>query len=368
MTEPPPPAGQSLAERFSLPRIHWAWLVVLALVAVFVWAAAPVLWPFIAGAIMAYLLDPLAGRLERRGWPRWLAAAVVLAAFLAALIGVIVAAAPIVTRQLAQLIASLPRIVADVQPWINDWLHRIGAPDQTSLIATINARAIGWVTASAGALLAGGLAFVNVLSLLVVAPIVAFYLLRDWQALVARVDSWWPRQHLPTIRRLLGDSDKALSGFIRGQFLVCLALAVFYAIGWSVVGLDYAIVLGLLAGIFGFVPFIGVIFAVVLSLLVGVGQFGFDPLRLGLVAGVFFVGQMLESTVLTPNLIGNRIGLHPVWVLFAVFAGGQIAGITGVFLAVPVAAVAGVFMRWATTRYLGSRFYAAGRLSAPPEP
>ena len=159
------------------------------------------------------------------------------------------------------------------------------------------------------------------------------------------------------MRAVLRDSNNALAGFVRGQSLVCLCLAVFYAVGWSIVGLNYAVILGILVGVLGFVPFVGVLFAVSLSILVALGQYGLDLPQLGLVIGVFLVGQALESSVLTPNLVGTRIGLHPVWVLFAVFAGGAVAGLAGVFLAVPVAAVLGVVLRATLAHYRTSRFY-----------
>jgi predicted PurR-regulated permease PerM len=191
----------------------------------------------------------------------------------------------------------------------------------------------------------------------VVTPVVAYYLLRDWRGILAEIETWWPRRQLPMIKSVLADSNAALSGFVRGQSLVCLTLAVFYAVGWSLVGLQYGVVLGILAGILGFVPFLGVLFAVSMSVIVALGQWGFDWVQIGLVIGVFVIGQALESSVLTPNLIGNRIGLHPVWVLFAVFAGGQVAGLAGVFLAVPVAAVLGVIVRRALAHYRQSYFY-----------
>ncbi len=358
--------NDTLANRLSLPRIHWGWLLVFAAALALVVGSRAVLGPFLAGFIIAYLLDPLALRLEARGVPRWAAASLTLLLFIAAAVGLIVAVAPIVQAQIGQLVDALPRLTREVQPMLARLVRRAGgASQQKALVGDVTARAVGWLTASAGAVIAGTFAFFNVLTLVVIAPIVAFYLLRDWQPLTARLDSWWPRRHLPTIRLLLGQSDAALSGFIRGQFLVCCALAVLYAVGWSLVGLDYAIVLALLAGVLGFVPFVGPLFCVGMSLLVGLGQFGPDPLQLGLVFGVFVVVQTIEGAVLTPNLIGDRIGLHPVWVLFSVFAGAELAGLVGVFLAVPVAAVIGVFTRWMLARYLKSRFYADG---APPEP
>lgn len=357
----PAPIGMSIADRLSLPRIHWGWLVlIIGFIALF-WASRSVIGPFVAGFVVAYLLDPPAQLLERRGWPRWAASVTVLIVFITALVGIGLAAAPIIQAQVLQLIETLPRLVQTTLPLAEKLLRDTHVADNAQeVVANLGNRAVGWLSDAAGTVVAGSLAFVNVLTFVVVTPIVAFYLLRDWPLILARIESWWPRRQLPVIKTLLRQSDAALSGFVRGQSLVCLTLAIFYAVGWSLVGLNYAVVLGLLAGILGFVPFIGVLFAVVMSLLVALGQYGFDPLQLGLVLGVFVVGQALESAVLTPNLIGDRIGLHPVWVLFAVFAGGEVAGLAGVFFAVPVAAVLGVMVRAAIGHYRTSHFYGPG--------
>lgn len=359
--EPPQSAqGLSLSDRLSLPRIHWGWLLLIIGFGALFWASRSVIGPFIAGFVIAYLLDPPAQRLERLGLPRWLAAVTVLIVFVTALVGIGFASAPIIQAQVTQLVTTLPKLITSSLPIAKSLLRDTPlAVNGGDIIANIGNRAVGWLSDSFGTIIAGSLAFVNVITFIVVSPIVAFYLLRDWPIILARVESWWPRPQLPVIKDLLMQSDKALSGFVRGQSLVCLILALFYAVGWSVIGLDYAIILGLLAGVLGFVPFLGVIFAVLLSLLIALGQWGLDPLQLGLVAGVFMVGQVLESSVLTPNLIGNRIGLHPVWVLFAVFAGGQVAGVAGVFFAVPVGAVLGVIVRAALAHYRASQFYAA---------
>ncbi len=352
------PKGLSIADRLSLPRIHWGWLLLIAGFVALFWASRSVIGPFVAGFVVAYLLDPPAQLLERRGWPRWAASALVLVLFVAALVAILLASAPIIQAQVQQLIETMPKLIESTRPLADKLLHSASLnTDAKQVIANLGNRAVGWLTDSLGTIVAGSLAFVNVVTFVVVTPIVAFYLLRDWPAIVVQVESWWPRRQLPVIKALLGQSDAALSGFVRGQSLVCLVLAIFYAVGWSLTGLDYAIVLGLLAGVLGFVPFLGVIVAVGLSLLVALGQWGLEPLHLGLVFGIFVVGQVLESSVLTPNLIGNRIGLHPVWVLFAVFAGGQVAGIAGVFFAVPVAAVLGVIVRAALDHYRTSEFY-----------
>ena len=279
MTVAPPPAdpqqarGLSIADRLSLPRIHWGWLLLLIAFGALFWASRSVIGPFVAGFVVAYLLDPPAQWLERHRWPRWLASVSVLLLFIVAIVGIGLAALPIIEAQILQLIKTLPTLVQTSLPIAEKLLEDSHVSDNAQqVIANLGNRAVGWLTDSLGTIVAGSLAFVNVLTFVVITPIVAFYLLRDWPKILAQVESWWPRAQLPVIKDLLRQSDAALSGFVRGQSLVCLILAIFYAAGWSLIGLDYAIVLGLLAGILGFVPFLGVLFAVVMSLLVSLGD------------------------------------------------------------------------------------------------
>jgi predicted PurR-regulated permease PerM len=351
-------SGQAGETRLILPRIRWGWLLVALATLLFFYSARAILGPFLAGFVIAYLLDPVTDRLEKRGIARWLATTIVLSVFLGAIAGLVLATAPIVEAQFSQLLVSLPTIVDSVRPWVEEWARRTGTPVRTEALPTeLLQRALAWLTGAIGGIIASGLAFFNLVSLVVVAPVVAFYLLRDWDTVTDRLAGWWPRRYDQTIRDLLVQSDDALSGFVRGQFLVCICLAVLYAIGWGAIGLDYFFVLALLAGLLGFVPFVGPFFGVAMSVLVAIGQFGLEPTRIGLVLAVFGIVQVIEGSVLTPNLIGNRIGLHPVWVLFAIFAGGELMGVVGIFLAVPIAAVTGVLARWLLTQYLGSRFY-----------
>ncbi len=339
-------------------RIHWGWLIVLTVVCLFFYATSGIVGPFLAGAVIAYLLDPLTARLETRGMARWMAASLVLVLFFGFITALALALAPVIQAQLLQLMDSLPGIVDQVMPALRDFAARIGA---TAALDTAGTRllqqAAAWLTASLGDIVASGLAFFNLLTLVVVTPVVAFYVLKDYEAVTRRIDQSWPPRHAATIRRLLGQIDTALSGFIRGQSLVCCALAGLYAIGWGLIGLDYFFVLALLAGLLGFVPFVGPVVGVGLSVLVALGQWGIDPVMIGLVLLVFVVVQGLEGAVLTPNLIGNRIGLHPLWVLFAVFAGGELMGVVGIFLSVPVAAMMGVIVRWMLARYYQSALY-----------
>lgn len=348
-------------------RVPLRWVLVLALMLWFAYATRGVIGPFCAGLVIAYLLDPVTDRIEARKVPRWAATALVLAAFFGVFALLILAMAPLVIAQLQQLVDNLPALIEAAKPLANRLFVAAGGVVEVDTLANdIMRRVAVWVSGTATGILSGGLAVFNVLALAVMTPVVAFYALRDYDLLTSRVDGWWPRPYAATIRALLAKSDQALAGFVRGQSLVCLALAIFYSVGWSLLGLDYALVLGVLAGVLGFVPYLGVVVSVGLGLLVGLGQWGPDPINLGLILGIFFVGQILESTVLTPNLIGNRIGLHPLWVLFAVFAGGELLGILGIFLAVPVAAIIGVVVRWLIGEYLKSPLFAPDHRPPPP--
>ena len=345
-----------------LPGRRIAWLIVLAILLWFLWATSAVLPPFLAGLAIAYLLDPIADRLERH-MPRWLATILVLTLFLAVFVGVIVLVVPLFIDQAEALIASVPGLIADLRPYAERWYARVDLLiDVDEIGETMLSRAGAMLATFVRSLLESSLALFNIVAILVIMPVVAFYSLRDFDHLTARVRDYIPPRHAARAERLFAEMDAALGGFIRGQSIVCLSLAVFYAAGWWLTGLDYALVLGVIAGILAFVPYLGAFVSAALALLVGLGQFGTDePLRLLAIFLVFQVGQMLEGSVLTPNLIGGRIGLHPLWVLFAVFAGGEIAGLWGVFLAVPVAAVLAVLVRAVIRAYRRSAIYGAPR-------
>ena len=341
-------------------RIPLRWVIVAAAILWFAYATRGILGPFVAGLVIAYLLHPLADRLVARRVPRWLATLVMLLVFFGLFGLLIMAIAPVLLAEFQQLARDLPAMVESLRGPAERLLRSVGAIVAVDdLMNTATERAAGWAGQVASSLLSGGLAVINLLALFIMMPVVAFYALRDFDTLAARIDQLWPQRYASTIRTLLAESDMALAGFLRGQMLVCLSLAVFYAAGWSLVGLEYGLVLGILAGVLGFVPYLGYVVSVGLALIVGIGQWGIDSPSLLAVLAVFFAGQMLESMVLTPNLVGNRIGLHPLWVLFAVFAGGELAGVLGVFLAVPVAAILGVVMRWLLREYQQSPLYRA---------
>ncbi|SMH59682.1 AI-2E family transporter [Azospirillum agricola] len=339
------------------------WLIGLGLFVLALWLLAGMLLPFVVGLALAYLLDPLVDRLEAIRLPRWLGTTLVLLSFLLVLVVFVLLLVPLVQGQIAHLLEVLPHYAAVVKeralPAINRLLHRLPPDDMERLRAAAGTYAgdvAGWVAKVVSSILSGGLALFDVLSLMFITPIVAFYMMRDWDVMVAKVDAWLPLQHAETIRAQAREVDSTLSGFVRGQAMVCLVLGLFYALALSAAGLDFGLVIGLVAGLLSFIPYVGSLFGFVAS--TGLALLQFDEFwRVGLVVGIFLFGQAIEGNVLTPKLVGDKVGLHAVWVMFALLAGASLFGFLGVLLAVPVAAVIGVLTRFALRQYLSSGYY-----------
>ncbi len=325
---------------------------------------APVLTPFAVSALLAYMGDPLVDRLERR-LPRWSAVTLVFLVIFAALALIVLVLLPLVEAQMTKLVARLPeywaRIQASVFPWLENTLGLKAEMEDLGALPQILAQhwreAGGVAKGVVAAVSKSGLALLGWLANLVLIPVITFYLLRDWDLMLARIRELLPRRAEPTVVRLARDSDQVLGAFLRGQLLVMTALALVYSLGLALVGLDFALLVGLVAGLVSFVPYLGFLVGITLAGVAALLQFQ-DPIMLLPVAAVFAVGQALEGMVLTPLLVGDRIGLHPVAVIFAVLAGGQLFGFFGVLLALPVAAVVMVILRYAHERYLNSRLYA----------
>ncbi len=339
------------------------WLIGLAAGLLALYLLRGVLLPFVAGLAIAYFLDPLCDRLERLRLGRTVATTIVMIGSAIVVIAVLLLLVPLIQVQVARLVGSLPDLVAGLQARAEPMLERAGAYLSAEQVADLKSAltgragdAISWIGAAVATLLSGGLALVNILSLIFITPVVTFYMLRDWDRLVAHVDGWLPRQHAAVIRQQARLIDQTLAGFARGQATVCLVLGSFYAVGLSLVGLEFGLVVGLLAGILSFVPYVGTIVGFVAGVGLALIQFS-DPLSIGLVFGIFVIGQVIEGNVLTPLLVGDRIGLHPVWVIFALLAGGALFGFVGVLLGLPVAAVIGVLARFSVTRYLQSAYF-----------
>jgi sporulation integral membrane protein YtvI len=339
------------------------WLIVLAVTLACVYLLRSVLLPFVAGMAVAYLLDPVCDRLERWKLSRTWATTVVTVCFILLCVLVLLLVIPAVVSQIATLVERAPDYLDAVQRELSELLamaqDRLDPGTQQKLKSALGGSAeklFTWATEVLGGIISGGVAFFNFVALLVITPVVAFYLLRDWDRMVAKADDWLPRRHQATIRQLAHEVDETLAGFLRGQGTVCVVLAVFYAIGLTLAGLEFGLVVGLIAGFLSFIPYVGSMVGLVLSVGLALAQFD-SYLSVAIVAGVFFVGQAIEGNVLTPKLVGERVGLHPVWVMFALLAGGALFGFVGVLLAVPVAAIVGVGVRFALGQYRLSPYY-----------
>lgn len=338
---------------------RWHLWLALVLVVVLIYATRGMLLPFLSGLAIAYFLDPLTDKLEARKIPRSAAAGIVIILFFTLFVTAMVAFWPILQSQVALAAKSLPETMAQLRPWLDNFLITLnenfgiaGGENAESLLAGVTEQAVTKLNAAVAGALKGSLAVFNILTLILIAPVVAFYLLRDWDILVARIGSWIPTHLAPTVTTQAREIDRVLGGFVRGQIIVSLIMGIMYAVGWSIVGLDLALVLGLLAAVLAFIPFVGAIFVALIAVALSIGQWGFDGGQIGFVLLVFAVVQIVEGAFLTPRLIGSRVGLHPVWVLFAVFAGGEIMGFVGVLIALPTAAAAAVLVRYAIDKYL----------------
>ncbi|HBM58871.1 AI-2E family transporter [Salipiger marinus] len=335
------------------------WGIAAVVLSVVLWFLGDVLLPFILGGAIAYFLDPVADRLERAGLSRAMATAVITV--LAALLFVVVALAvvPALVRQTIQLIETAPQLFRDLQEFLTTRFPDLiteGSPVRETLASlgeTVKER--GGELANTA--LSSAMSFINILLLFVIVPVVAVYLLLDWDNMVARVDELLPREHAPTIRALARDVDATLAGFIRGMGSVCLILGTYYAVGLWLVGLNFGLVVGVIAGLLTFIPYVGAIVGGGLAIGLALFQFWGDWIWIAAVAGIFLLGQFIEGNFLTPKLVGNSVGLHPVWLILALSVFGSLFGFVGMLVAVPVAAAIGVLTRFIVGRYKDSKLY-----------
>ncbi len=352
------------------------WLLLALVLGLILWRLSDILLPFIAGAAIAYFLDPLVDWMERRRVPRTLATLLALTLVIVFIGLLLLLVVPLIESQVAQLIARLPDLFTTLRDRLDRLITRLqveaGVPPEdvrsfTGAAGSQASKAFEWVASLLGGVVSGGIALVNLLSLLFVTPVVAFYLLRDWDQMVASVDSWLPRANAEAIRGQMREIDHTLSNFARGQALACLLLGLYYATGLSLVGLDFGLVIGVFSGLISFIPYVGSFTGGVLS--IGFALMQYDHWTGVIeVAAVFLVGQAIEGNVLQPLLVGDRIGLHPVWVIFALLAGGALFGFVGLLLAIPVASILGVLTRFALARYLASPLYQDGSAVAARTP
>jgi predicted PurR-regulated permease PerM len=339
------------------------WLIVIAVFFAGIYLFRAILLPFVAGMAVAYMFDPVCDRLERAGLSRTLATSVVTLGFVAILVLAVLLILPVVVGQIASLIDHLPDYIESLRGQLASAISALESRLSPEIMARIretlgasSGKIAGWITGVLTGLVTGGVALANLLSLVFITPVVSFYLLRDWDRIVAWVDDCLPRGAAPVVREQTGLIDRTLAGWVRGQFTVCLVLGTFYAAALTLAGLDFGLVIGLMAGLLSFVPFVGAAVGLVGSVGLAFVQFD-DWTRIAIIAAIFFVGQVMEGNFLTPRLVGDRVGLHPVWVIFALLAGGALFGFVGVLLAVPVAAALGVLVRFLLQRYLASDVY-----------
>jgi predicted PurR-regulated permease PerM len=356
--------GERALEAAALRRQALFWLAAALVLIGFLYLFRSILLPFVAGMILAYFLDPVADRLERLGLSRALATAIIVLGFLITFVIALMLVIPVLVSQLAEFINRIPSYVARLQFIVTDfdphWLsERIGV-EPASLregLSGLLTQAAGFLTGLFQSLWSSGRALIDIAGLFVITPVVAFYMLLDWDRMVARVDSLIPRDHLPTVRQIATDIDRALAGFVRGQGTLCLLLGIYYAVGLTLVGVNFGLLIGLFAGVVSFIPYVGALLGLVLAVGVALVQFWPEWHMVVLVAAIFVAGQAVEGNILQPKLVGRSVGLHPVWLIFALFAFGSLFGFVGLLIAVPAAAAVGVLVRFAVARYLVSPLY-----------
>mgnify|MGYP002620595893 CR=1 FL=1 len=335
------------------------WGLAAAALGLVLWALGDVILPFVLGAALAYFLNPLVNALERLGLGRVVATVLISLAVLAGMVLALLVLVPTLVAQAAALIETAPQLFGALHGALIERFPDIEIED--SALRKALADLGQWMQARGGELLGSVLgsvrSLVGLLLLLVVVPVVGVYLLLDWNRLLMRIDDLLPRQHAPVIRRLAGEIDRVVAAFIRGMGSVCLMMAAYYGLALMAVGLQFGLVVGALAGLLTFIPYVGAVLGGVLAIGLGLYQFWGDWLSVGLVAGVFMAGQIVESNVITPRIVGRSVGLHPVWILLAITVFATLFGLVGMLVAVPLAAAVGVLVRHATQLYLQSPLY-----------
>ena len=356
------------------------WGIAAAIFIFLLWALGNVLTPFILGSVIAYFLDPIADRLENWGLSRIMATIVITLSGILTFLLLFLLVIPTLIGQLGQLITTIGVIIQDLpQTWMSlkEWLSdRFPNLDLDETFMLDQMTALGNAVQSRGgdlvtALLNSAQGIINVVVLLIIVPVVTFYMLMDWDRMVAQVDNLLPRDHQETVRDLARQIDRTLASFIRGQGTVCLILGTYYALALIIAGLNFGLIVGFIAGLISFIPYIGALVGGVLAIGLALFQWwgsdimvdgetaqqGINWLRVGIVAGVFGFGQFFEGNILTPKLVGNSVGLHPVWLIFALSIFGSLFGFVGMLVAVPVAAVIGVVARFLIAEYKSGQLY-----------
>lgn len=347
------------------------WSVALALLLLLLWLLSSILLPFLLGITLAYFLNPATTWLERRGVSRTVGTTLITVGFFGAGILMLLLLLPPLLKQSLDLFQRLPGLastfVRSIEPYLDQAAAVIGTTQPQGLHETlagaVEKMASVTVTLVEG-LVGGGVALVNIVSLLGITPLTTFYLLLNWPKIIFTLDDWLPRDHAETIRAIVRDINVVLTGFIHGAVIVCAALAAFYAMALSLTGLAYGLIIGLIAGAISFIPYLGTIFGLVASVGVAFIQFWPNWVMVVVVLGIFLAGQLFADYFLTPRIMGNKVAVHPLWLIFGLFAGGALFGFVGMLLSVPATASIGVLARFGIREYKASRLY-RGEHSAP---
>ncbi len=349
--------------KFSPLQTFWGFAVIVLIF--LIWLFKPVLLPFILGGAIAYLLNPIVNKICSKGIQRQTAVLIILGSFFVFVAGLLAVITPILVREAAGFIESAPIYVARVwelaEPrilWVQERLgYAITADQVQSVIQDNVGKALQIGKGVLGGITTGGIAIIDFLTTLLITPVAAYFLMKEWPKVVEWAQGIIPRHHIDTVSGLLYKIDLKISGFVRGQMTVCLALGFAYAVALSLAGLNYGFVIGLSTGILSIIPFVGSTLGLAVSLVVAFLQTGGDLTFVGIIACIFFAGQFIEGNFVTPKLMGDSVGLHPLWIIFALMAGGSLMGLVGMFLAVPVAASIGVLATFVVSEYKKSQYY-----------
>ena len=335
------------------------WTIAASILLIFLWLLGDILLPFVLGAAIAYLLDPIVDRLERLGTGRVLGTILILMAAFFVLFFIFLLLIPLVIDQFRLLAAAAPDLVTSIQALVLNQIASISPESEAlnSTVSNLSTMAQEKLGIIFGSVMASAISLIDVIMLMVITPVVAVYLLVDWDRILEKINELLPLDHASVVRSLASEIDSTLSAFVRGMIAVCLVLGIYYATALSLIGLEFGLIIGLIAGLVSFIPYVGALLGGVLAIGLALIQFWGDFELVALVVGVFIVGQIFEGNILTPKLVGNSVGLHPVSLILALSLFGAFFGFIGLLLAVPLAASAGVILRFFIKKYKMSRLF-----------
>jgi len=335
------------------------WTIAASILLIFLWLLGDILLPFVLGAAIAYLLDPIVDRLERLGTGRVLGTILILMAAFFVLFFIFLLLIPLAIDQFRLLAAAAPDLVTSVQALVLNQIASISPESEAlnSTVSNLSTMAQEKLGIIFGSVMASAISLIDVIMLMVITPVVAVYLLVDWDRILEKINELLPLDHALVVRSLASEIDSTLSAFVRGMIAVCLVLGIYYATALSLIGLEFGLIIGFIAGLVSFIPYVGALLGGVLAIGLALIQFWGDFELVALVVGVFIVGQIFEGNILTPKLVGNSVGLHPVSLILALSLFGAFFGFIGLLLAVPLAASAGVILRFFIKKYKMSRLF-----------